>query len=352
MKRSHFASPQRTSPQALDAEIRQIAGSEVVNGLLKTMSGLVAVLDENRQVVALNDAFLEFLSVEDASGALGLRPGEILECVHAHDEPAGCGTTPYCSTCGAALSIVASLSEDIPAERMCALSAVRGGNRVELALRVSSHPIQVNDARFLLLFLQDVTAQEKRAALERTFFHDITNLVSRIIQASEVLEREHPSHMSRLVAHTASRLHSEIAIQRRLMAGDAAAYQPTWREVTATAVLRDLASFYETHPVSARRQIEVGEDCHAQITTDVSALCRVLCNMVTNALEATEAGGTVRIWAEEKEEHLRFCVWNQAQVPEDVRFRVFQRSFSTKKGAGRGIGGFSSSSERACSADA
>ena len=50
-------------------------------------------------------------------------------CIHAKKEPAGCGTTEFCSTCGAAIAIVSSFAENRSVERVCALSARRGDGR-------------------------------------------------------------------------------------------------------------------------------------------------------------------------------------------------------------------------------
>ncbi len=65
------------------------------------------------------------LGIDDLAKALGLRPGEALQCIHADDEPSGCGTTKFCSTCGAAIAIVSSLKHNKSVERICALSSNR-----------------------------------------------------------------------------------------------------------------------------------------------------------------------------------------------------------------------------------
>ncbi len=64
--------------------------------------------------------------------------------------------------------------------------------------------------------------------------------------------------------------------------------------------------------------------------------------MITNALEATEKNGTVKVWTvRDKDKFLIFCVWNSQFIPENIAQRIFQRNFSTKEGAGRGIGTYS-----------
>ncbi len=68
---------------------------------------------------------------------------------------------------------------------------------------------------------------------------------------------------------------------------------------------------------------------------------RVLCNMIINALEATDVNGLVKVWAEEKKAELSFYSWNNRVIPESVTNRIFQRNFSTKQQSGRGIGTYS-----------
>jgi sensor histidine kinase regulating citrate/malate metabolism len=62
--------------------------------------------------------------------------------------------------------------------------------------------------------------------------------------------------------------------------------------------------------------------------------------MLINAFEASKRGGLIKLWLEEGDEALVFCVWSQGIIPEEVRPRLFQRNFSTKNGLGRGMGSY------------
>ena len=57
--------------------------------------------------------------------------------------------------------------------------------------------------------------------------------------------------------------------------------------------------------------------------------------------EATENEGIVKLWVEKKEENILFKVWNSQVISSKVAKRIFQRNFSTKEGAGRGLGTYS-----------
>lgn len=339
---TYFAPDERATENELVAEIEIVSKNPVVSGLLHSISGLLAVLDEHRQIIAFNDSFLQILGIDDPAKSLGLRPGEALQCIHAHEDPAGCGTTKFCSTCGAAIAIVTSLEQDKPVERMCALSANRGGKDIDIALLVRSHPIKVGKNRFLLLFLQDITEQQQRAALERTFFHDVNNMLSILVGASELLVESNPSKLAKNIHQASLRLHKEIAIQRCLSQSEISSYQPMRHEITTKQTLAELQSFFANHPVAFKKKIEFQEIYpDVSFNTDISLLSRVLCNMIINALEATEENGGVKIWIEHEDNLLSFSVWNAQEIPQEIANRIFQRNFSTKGQHGRGVGTFS-----------
>lgn len=340
---TYFAPAERAKEKELLEEIETVNKNPVMSGLLHAISGLLAILDEHRQIIAINDSFLKKLGIEDPAEALGLRPGEALQCVHADEEPAGCGTTKFCSTCGAAIAIVSSLKQDKPAERICALKANRGGRTVDIALLVKAHPVQVEGTRFLLLFLQDITIQQQRAALERTFFHDVNNILSGLLGASEMLSLEDSqADLVKIIRQSSLRLKKEVEIQRCLSQSESCTYHPSRHTTTTGQVLEELKSFFINHPVARNKKIDFppsSSDLH--FDTDISLLLRVLCNMITNAFEATGENGTVKVWVEHDDNVLSFCVWNRQSIPPDIARRIFQRNFTTKDGAGRGVGTYS-----------
>ena len=339
---TYFAPAEVVDNGELSAQIQILSHSPVVDSLLHSVSGLIAVLNEHRQLVALNDSFMQALGITDAESAFGLRPGEALDCIHAHEHPSGCGTTDYCSTCGAAVAIVVSICEEKPAERICALTVNHGDTTVDKALLVRSHPIIIDHKKFVLLFLQDITRQQQRAALERTFFHDINNLVSMLIGASEMLVNEEPSEWAKTVHHASLRITKEVAIQQSLSNSDSFNLQPVWHDYTSAEIIQEVKSFFAIHPVAFGKNVTFSEVYPAiTVKTDLSLISRVLCNMIINALEATERNGHVRVGVTAENSRLNFNVWNAREIPLEIRKRIFQRNFSTKAQAGRGIGTFS-----------
>ncbi|MBT3253417.1 MAG: sensor histidine kinase [Candidatus Marinimicrobia bacterium] len=340
---SYFATAERATAEQLHSAHEIISQSIVVEGLLETVGGLLAVLNEQRQIISLNDSFLKMLGVEDPMHALGLRPGNALDCIHAQGEPAGCGTTKYCSTCGTVKAIMASLETNKAVEDTCALKAKHKDEDVDLALKVRSHPITIEGSRFIMLFLQDITLEQRRAALERTFFHDINNMLSGLVGASELLAMDgNKSPMVDIVRRSSLRLQKAVEIQRFLLDSDADYADLLQQSVSLKQIREDLTTLFLEHPSTLNKTLNFSPQYEDFVLlTDISLLERVLANMITNALEASEAGERVDVSIALETDKISFSVHNNQIIPDDVRLRVFQRNFSTKGGSGRGLGTFS-----------
>ena len=95
-----FAPAERDGDEALVAQMRALASGVGRSPLLGSISEILAILNEHRQVVYCNRRLLELLgaSLEDV---LGKRPGAVLGCIHSRETPGGCGTTEFCEECGA-----------------------------------------------------------------------------------------------------------------------------------------------------------------------------------------------------------------------------------------------------------
>lgn len=339
---TYFVSAARSAPAELANEIEIVNQSPVFSGLLHAVGGLLAVLNEHLQVVALNDTFLQALGITDVKDALGLRMGEAMRCVHACERPAGCGTTPHCVTCGAAIAFVTSLGEDSPVERSCALQASRDGGVEDIVLQIRAQALRIGKSRFILVFAQDVTRQHQWAALERTFFHDINNLLSQLLCASEMLAEMNPSELAAAIHQATIRLSQEVAVQRCLTSSGDDRLQASRRPVAVSQIFKELRPFFAIHPAARGKTLRLEEEAgDATVQTDAPLMLRVLSNMIINAFEATKKGDEVKVWTERGESRLTFCVWNAQAIPPEVALRVFQRNFSTKQQAGRGVGTYS-----------
>ena len=338
-----FAPSERSDKETLDTEISFANDSQVVSSLMELAGGLLAVVNSHRQVVALNEGLLKMLNIKDTRAALGLRLGEAVGCIHAHDMPGGCGTSETCVTCGAAISMVVSLATGEATERQCFVTVERDQKLIDLYLDVKAQPIRIKDNDFVLLFLQDITREQQLSCLERTFLHDLSNIISGLLGATELLETETDStDLTKLVAELSQRLAREVEWQRTLAGLGEDQLRPSWNEVTPVVVIEKLAKQFEHHTAARNKTIMYPEtlpDC--AFRTDSSLLLRVLANMLLNALEASGDGDQVKVGVTCEDSDVVFSVWNRQVIPRPGSLRIFQRNYSTKAVTGRGLGTYS-----------
>ncbi len=347
---THFAPAERRHHEELQREIDMVSHNPVVDELLHSVGGVLAVLNEHRQILAVNDLMIEMLGIADGKTLLGLRPGEAVRCINAHQMPGGCGTSEECRNCGAVISILACLTADKTEEGVCVLKTDGGGNGEErdFFFRVRCSPFKFGSNRFIFLFLQDISQHQRLLALERVFFHDVNNIVAGILNTSELMamltdeSNEDLQRLSQMLGRLSRRLATEISTQRCIQQTKAVGYQPVFDTIPVTAVLQEIRDIFSTHPLSRnKRLVWQDPDKVVIIKTDVSLLIRVLGNMITNALEETVDGDEIRIWTRMEENVIGFHVWNRKPIPPDISKRIFQRNFSTKADMGRGFGTYS-----------
>jgi nitrogen-specific signal transduction histidine kinase len=340
---TYFAPAERTERRKFKNQIETISYSPVMNTLLKTMSGLLVVLNEDRQIVTLNNAFLNTIGIKNPEKVLGLRLGESLNCIHAYEEPEGCGTTPHCATCGAVIAIMISINDDRPDERICALTSEKDGVTKDICLLVRTQPIIIENVRWILVFAQDITQQQFWINLEKVFFHDISNLLSILFGNSQLLAIDMPDNPKiQQLNNTVERLNSEILLQRSLSHHKDDRYLLRRAEVSISDIRKEVDLVTHNHKSARDKRIEETWPAeNMKIITDILLVSRVLGNMIINALEDTEAGDTVRLTCELEPSFIVWRIWNRCPIPTDIQKRIFQRHFSTKSDLGRGLGTYS-----------
>jgi signal transduction histidine kinase len=343
MEMTGYSAPlPRVSKELLRHQVAGICSSPVMETLLRTSAGLMLVVNESRQIVAINKAFLESIGIADVEGVLGLRLGETLHCRYAFDKPDGCGTTGYCSSCGAAIAMMTAIDGDRPCERLCALTTGRNGRQQEVCLLVRSQPLIVEGQRWILVYASDVSQQQFWASLEKVFFHDINNMLCSLKNYSEYLHELMPEnaliHRQKLIAE---RLCQEVRMQSRLT-------QCRSTEVLAVPAETSLRNIRNqvfcivlvNNAMDGKEIVEEGQYESLVINTDAMLVSRVLINMLLNALEATDRGDRVIFRTLVQRGQVTWQVWNSAVIPENIQLRIFQKYFSTKGETGRGLGSY------------
>ena len=207
--------------------------------------------------------------------------------------------------------------------------------------------LEVGGEEFVVCVLTDISDQKRRLALEKIFFHDISNTAMAISGRAELLSSADPSSpdelsraIARLSRHTA-RMVDEITALKQLAAAERGELTLSPRTFTAGAFLDDLLDLYRGIEAAQGKEIRCAATAdYPPLTSDPVLLGHILGNMIKNALEACPPGGIVTIGRSRKNGSMEFWVHNPGEIPPDDQLQVFQRSFFTK-GADRGLGTYS-----------
>jgi len=337
---TQFAPAERATTAELDADVAQFASYALIQEFFAAVPDIFLVLNEQRQIVFSNRALLELLGLQAVDDVVGKRPGEALSCVHASESAGGCGTTEFCRECGAVRAILSSLRgcEDV---QECRVIRTDGD---ALDLRVRTQPMLLNDKRYSLFAVSDISHEKRRRVLERIFFHDILNTAGGMLGVAELLRDGSVAEVADFkdtVFLLAASLVDEIKAQQILSAAETGELTTEHSRINSVTLLCEVRHIYVNHEVSMGRLLEIAPDAElVMFVSDKTLVRRVIGNMVKNALEACKPGQTVTISCHAHTDGPEFSVHNPNPMPRDVQLQVFQRSFSTK-GVGRGLGTYS-----------
>ncbi|MDG5468140.1 PAS domain-containing sensor histidine kinase [Deltaproteobacteria bacterium IMCC39524] len=331
------------SHEELEHQASFFDGAFLTRHLLDVMPGMVLVLNNYRQIIFTNRAFYHLSGRPETESLVGLLVGDVLQCHVALDKDAVCGTTDSCETCGALVAMLSGLS-GVDSVQECTLTQRDGIVAQHLTLRVWSAPLCFGGEEFVVLAGTDVSHERRRLALERTFFHDILNLVASIQGFAELMEIDEsvdPMMVSRRIQSASQKVIEEIDAQRVLLAVEKGELKVDNHVLTSLDVLKDVIELYEGQEISRKRILKVGDNVtRASFVSDATLLRRILGNMVKNALEASPEGYTVTLGVDKSAAGFNFWVHNATVISASYHQRIFQRDFSTK-GSGRGLGTYS-----------
>jgi len=333
---ARLSSDEVQAQTAIMQDLRTTLGS-----ILDSVFDIVMILNEERQVVFANRVLLEKLNIKDPACIYGMRPGEALGCIHASENSSGCGTTEFCSQCGAALAILSGLNGNRDV-RECRI--LRKENSEAIDLRVSASPFEVNGKKYLVFSLIDIGGEKRRRALERIFFHDVLNTAGAVWGLAGLLADLEPDQVAEIgndIHSTSGMLIDEIKAQRQLLAAESHELAVVPKPLNSGPLVADVIRLAQGLDSAQGLKIVTGPDfISTDLTTDPVLLSRVVFNMVKNALEASRPGDTITIDCHDLGDQVEFTVHNPADMPRESQLQVFQRSFSTK-GADRGLGTYS-----------
>jgi signal transduction histidine kinase len=343
--RTEFAPASRSSFEEILSEKELIETQKLFTDIFGSLTGICAIINNNRQIVFANNDFLNFLGIKSLEPILGKRPGEVISCTNADSGPDGCGTSAACRYCGAVNAILESQRTNIKSDREARITTDSEGRFLSWDLKITSSPIRLDGQTFYALSLQDISNEKKLMAIERLFFHDLLNTAGGLNGLLTVLKMgAGPDETKELIdksEEASQTILEEIMSYTRLRSAENGDIVVKPERVNTIELVRAAVNRIGFHEVGQNKYIDIDENsADIDFETDKLLLQRVIVNLLKNALEATSVNGFVRIMVKEENNRLVFSVKNDGVMPDEARAQVFQRSFSTK-GRGRGLGTYS-----------
>lgn len=346
MVETYFDTTERTETSDI-LIINQLIGSDdIIMQMLESYPQLALIIDPNRQIVAANENAVKFLEETDLVNVLGKRLGEALNCIHSYEMKAGCGTSIFCTECGAAKSIRDTKENNSSFMYECRITSKKANNLIALDLRVKTTPLSILNSNYYLVYAENIQAEKRKEALERIFFHDILNTAGGIDGIVNILpeiddENERMSFYE-VLKNSSNQLISEIMFQRMIINAENNQLFVDLVPHKINSILQAAYSLYSKRSIANGKNFTVEYlENDFEIKTDKTILVRSIGNLIKNAIEATSSGMKIRLYSEIKDNSINFNVWNEGVIPADIQLQIFQRSFSTKAKAGRGIGTYS-----------
>ena len=336
---TRFLPAVRSSAAEIDQCKRALLKNPFLSSILDFVPVITLLLNKNRQIVQANKAVINIADLKGSDVIFGLRPGELVDCIHARETEGGCGTTEFCRVCGAANAILSSQNGQ-PDVRECRIIKTSGE---AMDLRVWTSLFLVGDDKYTFFSVVDITDEKRRRWLERIFFHDVMNSVTGVLAAAEIIKDARPEDkdkMAEVIMAAGNRIVEEIGAQKDLTAAETGELKIDCKPLSSTALLKDIAALYEQSHLCRNKKVVVGVNEDITFSSDRRLLFRVISNMTKNALEATPEGAVITLMAERIGDRIKLSVNNPGTIPEDVCLQIFQRSFSTKAGD-RGLGTYS-----------
>ncbi|MFP4498728.1 MAG: ATP-binding protein [Vulcanimicrobiota bacterium] len=333
-----FAPAKRQELSIIRESVNFIYSRKMLTSVLDKIQEIVLVLNQERQAIFANRNLMNLLGIDSFEKIMGGRPGEILQCVHAHSHPGGCGTSGACKYCGAVNAVLECMAGQ---QKVIKEARIRLENGASMDLEVAASPLEIADKQYTILSVMDIGDKKRKRTLERIFFHDIMNIAGSLCGFAGVIRENHHDKHSQFVFELTHNLIEEIQSQRQLLAAENSELQIDIQEIETFELLDKIANFFNKSSLTRHRKILIDQlSDNERIHTDRTILRRILINLVKNAIEASRNEAIIEMGCYKESNIIKFTVVNPEYISRDIQMQIFQRSFTTK-GKGRGMGTYS-----------
>ena len=339
-----FAPPDRSSDENILQSNLSLENITYLNDIFCSLSYILCILNENRQIVFTNNILLKKLGVKNVQEVLGKRFGEAINCRYAFEEEAGCGTSEHCRYCGAVNTMLMCQKTGLKSTGECRIRTLTDGTENFLEVEVTATPFIHEKSTYMIFSLSDISDRKRKEIIERIFFHDLMNVAAGLhgfFDVFNIMDEDIQKKYAKIGASLSQQIIDEINAHRQLSEAENKKLIIQPQLLNSLTFIQQIANDLKFIDVAKEKSIVVDKNSlDVSFESDPVILRRVLYNMVKNALEASTEGQTVTLTVSEIDKKLKFSVHNPKFIPREVELQIFMRSFSTK-GSQRGLGTYS-----------
>ncbi len=336
-----YAPAQRADMGVVRKQYSYFKENQLLIQTLESVSMAIMILNEQRQLVFANEAFMNLVKEVDVTAILGFRAGEALGCIYSDVMEGGCGTSEHCRECGAVRAILNSFESEQDVQE-CRITLK--DNNQALDLRVLASPLKHMGESFSVFSISDIASEKRTQFLERLFLHDVKNTAGVLQGFSRLLMEKKETELDttrKMIKDLSDKLLDEIDSYSQLMQAESKQLHVKPEAFNALALMERIKNQYMHHAVALEKSIIVDSKSEdIIIISDETILGRIIGNMTKNALEAIQPGHVVTLSCVQDGDKVRIIVHNPGLIARTAQLQIFQRSFSTK-GIGRGLGTYS-----------
>lgn len=287
-----------------------------LSAVFESVPVVMILVDGDRRIRRANRKILEYTD-RSAGEMIGMRGGEALRCIHALDDPKGCGFGPACEACVVRRAVVDAIETGKSYFQLEArLTLSRGESNEDLHLLVSATPITGPEERVALVCIEDITghkrAEEEKARLQEQFHqaqklesigrlaggvaHDLNNVLTPILGYGEMLldgasgedpRREPLEEIVDAGRRARNLVHQLLAFSRKQLL-----------EIKTLDLNALLKNFERLLRRTIRENIDIRlilEKSLPPVRGDTGQLEQVVMNLAVNAQDAMPEGGTLTV---------------------------------------------------------
>jgi hypothetical protein len=152
IQKTLYAKVELARDEVLQKQISSLQDNARLHKAAQMTSESFVLLNQQRQVVFGNHAYLSMAKALGFTEIYGTRFGEHMGCIHAINWENSCGSAEACQKCGAINAVLKSLNGQVAMQRC---SFPLQGHEDPLHLIIFTIPVRINNALYILAAFAD-----------------------------------------------------------------------------------------------------------------------------------------------------------------------------------------------------